>query len=345
MTLAFNWMKRYTDLKEKIFNNEKSRQITQMQLAFDTERKDRTIELLEKDKTYQEQQERTQRIMFACAILVLLFLALGLIYFLQQKNRANKVLQHQKAHSEDLNRLKDKLFSIIAHDLRGPLHSLKGLLGIASGGHVTASELKQLLGTIGQNTQYTMNLVDNLLMWAKDNLQGSTANPQSFDLYQIVSSTIHLLEPQASQKRIRITSTLGQNIQAFADINMIDLVFRNLLSNAIKFTNEGGEIQIGSYQQSGNDVLFIRDNGVGISSDQLPKLFGTANVSTYGTANEKGTGLGLILCKEFVEKNSGKIWVQSTWGLGTTFNVILPKKNPTIKHTEAPVLMMEEAAA
>jgi two-component system, sensor histidine kinase and response regulator len=324
MSQAFHWMKRHTTLKEKIFNNEKSLQIAQMQMAFDTERKDRTIQLLEKEKNYEESQKAIQRVIFASAVLVLLLLTVGLIYFLRLKHRANIKLKEQKAHSEELNRLKDKLFSIIAHDLRGPLNSLKGLLGLASGGNVSESEMKYLLGTIGQNTQYTSNLVDNLLMWAKDNLQGSTVTPQTFDLYHIVQSNLNLLQPQASLKRISISSTVKTGQLVVADENMIDLVFRNLLSNAIKFTEQGGHIHIGSSTSAQSINLFVKDDGVGISAEQLPNLFGTANISTCGTANEKGTGLGLILCKEFVEKNSGKIAVESIPGSGATFTITLP---------------------
>jgi len=340
MAGAYTWMKHYTNLKEKVFNRDKSAQITHLQAAFDAERKDRIIQLLAKEKKYEESQKVTQRIMFALGIAVLLIILLGLLYFLRQKHKATRILKQEKAHSEELNRLKDKLFSIIAHDLRGPLNSLKALLGLAAADQVTESELKHLLGTIGQNTQYTTGLVDNLLLWARANLHGSTVTPQVFDVNELIETNIRLLSPQADKKAITLHCTCPQGISAYADRNMIDLVLRNLLSNAIKFTPQAGSISV-IVTAGRNDLsISVSDTGLGMRQEHIAKLFGKENFSTPGTENEKGTGLGLILCREFVEKNGGRISVTSTEGIGSTFIVVIP----TQPHAAMPVPDMRLAA-
>jgi signal transduction histidine kinase len=295
-----------------------------MQSAFDTERKDRTIEMLAKEKDYQESQKVTQRLIFVAGLIVLLIILLGLIYFLRQKHKTNRILNEQKNHSEELNHLKDKLFSIIAHDLKGPLHSLKALLNLATSNNISEAELKYLLGTIGHNTEYTTDLVDNLLMWAKDNLQGSSITPQTLDLTELVQNNIQLLNPQAEKKGIKIQYSKGRSEGVYADRNMIDLVLRNILSNAIKFTPDSGVVTVSVGAEHSHTTVSIRDTGVGIRKELHGKLFGNQNYSTPGTANEKGTGLGLILCKEFVEKNGGKISVKSAEGSGSTFTFTIP---------------------
>jgi signal transduction histidine kinase len=324
MTEAYVWMKKYTALKEKIFNSEKSGQITQMQAAFDAERKDRTIEMLAKEKDYQQSEKVTQRLIFVAGVIVLLIILAGLLYFLRQKHKTNRILNEQKNHSEKLNQLKDKLFSIIAHDLKGPLHSLKALLNLATSNNISEAELKYLLGTIGHNTQYTTDLVDNLLMWAKDNLQGSSITPQAFDLTALVQNNIQLLNPQAEKKGIKIQYTMERSVGAYADRNMIDLVLRNILSNAIKFTPDSGIVTVSVGREHSDTTVSIKDTGLGIRKELHGKLFSNQNYSTPGTANEKGTGLGLILCKEFVEKNDGKISVKSAEGSGSTFTFTIP---------------------
>jgi two-component system sensor histidine kinase/response regulator len=315
MTEAYRYMRLYISLKEKVFNAEKSKQITQMQAAFDSERKDKAIELLEQEKNYQ----KTRMVLFIIAVAVLLMIAFGLIYFLRVKNKANEILKSQKKQLEELNQLKDKLFSIIAHDLRSPLQSLKGVLNLAGKEAVSGEELKYLLGAIGKNTQNTIDLVDNLINWSKDNLQGSTINPERFDLREPVETNTKLLAQQYENKNIHISNNLVKEHLVNADKNMIDLVLRNLISNAIKFTPQGGSISISSKEEQEDIILRIEDTGVGISREQQTKLFGTSNYSTHGTAHEKGTGLGLILCKEFVEKNGGRIWVESELGKGSRF--------------------------
>lgn len=344
MASAFAWLKKYTTLKEEIFNANKSKQIAAMQAAFDAERKDRAIELLEKEKDFQRSQKIIQGIALLSVLLVLLLISFGLMYFLQQKNKANKALKEQKRQLEELNELKDRLFSIIAHDLRSPLHTLKGVLNLAGEG-VPGEELAPMLGMIGQNTQYTIDLVDNLLTWSKDNLQGSTVQSETFDLREVVQENMRLLSQQAVNKGIHMLNTIQEEVPVYADSSMISVVVRNLISNAIKFTHGGGRIIISSNidPKSNTVTLCVNDNGVGIPAEQQKKLFGTRNFSTRGTANEKGTGLGLILCREFAEKNNGQLYVESEEGKGSTFFLTL-KRGFNIPRAN-PVEMNEESVA
>jgi signal transduction histidine kinase len=321
---AFEWHKKYVAKKESIFDTQKSKQIAEMQAAFDLERKDQEIVLLNKETELHRSQRKNQLVIFACVLLTMFAVMSGLMYFLRQKQKTNRKLEEQKKYSEELNRLNDKLFSIISHDLRNPLISLKSILELAANQRITKEELTVLLSSIGDNTQHVMDLLDNLLNWAREHLSGDPVAFENMNLNEIVQNAINLLKPMADQKNIRLVDQLSNSAIIYGNRNMIELVVRNLLSNAIKFTQSMGEVIINCELNASYVTISIRDTGIGIPHDQLSKLFGTKNFSTRGTANEKGSGLGLILCREFVEKNGGTIWVRSTEKKGSSFYFTLP---------------------
>lgn len=232
--------------------------------------------------------------------------------------------KHFEQNLESLNMLKDRLFSIISHDLRSPLNTLMNILSLTNEGHITEKELKEMLPEISKNLGYTTNLVNNLLQWSKSQLKGETIHPVQFDAYNTIQEMLPLMQNQAAAKQITIINRVQQGALLYADEPMIQGVLRNLLSNAIKFSQLKGTITLSSVTDAAETTVCIADEGVGIAPDDLQKLFGVENFTTRGTINEQGTGLGLLLCKDFVERNNGHIWAESEPGKGSRFYFSLP---------------------
>jgi PAS domain S-box-containing protein len=230
----------------------------------------------------------------------------------------------------ELNATKDKFFSIIAHDLRSPFNSIVGfsayLVELVKENNY--SHIDEIAAAILKSSNRAMDLLSNLMTWSQIESGRMPFNPKNIDITSIISDVISLIKPTASQKSINIENKTTSNAHVFADKEMISTILRNLLSNAIKFTENGGKVTILSAIDKNELTVTITDNGVGISKENIDKLF-TINegFSTPGTEKEKGTGLGLILCKEFIEKHHGKIWVESNVGIGSSFSFSLPTTN------------------
>ena len=237
----------------------------------------------------------------------------------ENKNNEHKLIE--------LNATKDKFFSVIAHDLRAPLSSIIGFSDHLIS-EVKARNYEQIgvfANVILQCSTRAMDLLMNLMEWAQSQSGRMEFNPECIEMVSIINKEILLLKGNAEQKFIFISNTLLPEIHVNADRLMISTVLRNLISNGIKFTQPGGTIIIKSEVKQFELIVSVTDTGVGISKERMAKLFEiNENYSTSGTQNEKGTGLGLILCKEFIEKNNGKIWVESESGTGSTFFFSLP---------------------
>ncbi|MEJ5315910.1 MAG: ATP-binding protein [Tenuifilum sp.] len=300
------------------------------------------IELLNAEMKLRDAVIQHQKLLQKVYIGLILFslaFAAALYYAYVQKRRANRLLKEkndeisrqrdaisrQADELRELNALKDKLFSIIAHDLRSPLFSLITMLNIAKEGHFTPENFKEILDELSVNVNHTTALLENLLTWAKTQMHGVKVNPQNFDLNQLVNSRIQLLNEAAENKEIKLKNSIPDGTFVFADTDMSDIVIRNLISNAIKFCNAGDRITIWSTTCADRVTVCVEDTGRGMTPDVLQKLFGTQITSTPGTKNEKGTGLGLILCKEFVQMNGGEIWAESQPDKGSKFFFTLPK--------------------
>ncbi|MCP9750883.1 sensor histidine kinase KdpD [Ferruginibacter sp. HRS2-29] len=233
-------------------------------------------------------------------------------------------LENKTAELTELNSLKDRLFSIISHDLKTPIYSLRNLFSSIATYDLPGEEIKVLVPDIISDLNYTTGLMENLLQWAKSQMTGYSVNMELLEVEPMIEEVKQLLRLQAETKNIYVTSKMDDTVYIYADKDMMKLVLRNLVSNAIKFTPEKGEVCIGATQHSSGVELFVKDTGMGISSDAVSKLFGGDFYSTKGTANESGTGLGLFLCKEFVVKNGGSIRVESKPGKGSKFICDLP---------------------
>ena len=252
----------------------------------------------------------------------------GAIRDITAQKEAENALKESKKKLQELNAAKDKFFSIISHDLRSPFNSIIGFSEILYNETETFSkaEIKEMAESIFRTSWETFNLLNNLLEWSGSQTGKIKFIPVKTGVYDIVISTINLLNDNAKKKNIAISVDIPEQIQVFADSNMLNTVFRNLLSNAIKFTPKKGTVKI-SAQDTGKFIeITVADTGVGIKKRDIDKLFRIdADFSTPGTANEKGTGLGLIICKEFISMNSGDIRVESKVGKGSRFIVSLPK--------------------
>jgi len=250
-----------------------------------------------------------------------------LIEEVEERKATEIILQHSQLELRAANAAKDKFFSIIAHDLRNPFNAIIGLTTLIMKYYDRYPREKQMefLEGIKSSAENTSRLLQNLLEWSQTQTGKILFEPEKFDLKLIIFENYQLVNSFADNKNIKIEMNIAEPVYVFADKNMISTVIRNLLLNGIKFTNNGGFVRIDVSQSESIVEIKVQDNGIGISQEKLKKLFLIdSNISSKGTAGEEGTGLGLILCREFVEKSNGKIWVESIPGEGTTFTFSLP---------------------
>jgi two-component system sensor histidine kinase/response regulator len=241
--------------------------------------------------------------------------------------KALNQINDQKKELEDLNATKDKFFSIVAHDLRNPISSLSSFSYMLSeySEEMTQKEIIDLSKELNKATKNALNLVENLLTWAYSQMKKVNHAPQVVNISALVSETLSQLATTANSKQISLEENLTPDLQVYADVDQLRLILQNITTNAIKFTDQGGKVSVSTaYGASSEAEISVSDTGVGMSPEKLAALFKIGHAqNTNGTEGERGTGLGLILCKEFIEKNGGKIAVSSKEGEGTTFTIRL----------------------
>jgi PAS domain S-box-containing protein len=254
---------------------------------------------------------------------------IGVIHDISDRKKTEISLKKSEERLKELNSTKDKLFSIIAHDLRSPFDNIIGLTELILDNSINYEESKKYIKILNTNAKNTLILLDNLLNWAKSQTGQLSYKPEKLLLSNVIKEIIALNILHADNKSIAINYSPSEEIIVFADENMLRTVLRNLISNAIKFTNINGTINILTTLKGNFAEVTISDNGIGMNENKRKLLFKIiSNQTTKGTANENGSGLGLVLCKEFVQKNKGKIVVESKEGKGSTFKFTLPL-NPT----------------
>ncbi|MFC3414997.1 sensor histidine kinase [Algoriphagus hitonicola] len=242
-----------------------------------------------------------------------------------QEMKINQQLREQADDLRQLNDLKDKFFSIISHDLKGPVFGVKELIGMTENGMISKEEFIEMLPEVSRNMEQVSILLENLLAWASSQIRGEYVEPQEFQVLPLLENQKKLLGRIAEENKIKIEIDSAEDLRIIADRNMMDLVIRNLVSNAVKFSDPGGIIKISA--NSGKDQtvrIEIRDFGAGISQENLIKLRDGISFTTRGLHNESGTGLGLILVRDYLKKNKGHLEVESEEGSGTAFTVVLP---------------------
>ena len=237
------------------------------------------------------------------------------------------LLEQQTLELTELNQLKNKLFSLIAHDLKTPMYALRNVFLSMQHAKMPAKEIKEMLPSIVNEMNYTTSLMENLLQWAKTQMKNASVQPEILDIKSMTLEAMQILQLQANNKKIYLESRIDFPVYCYADREMVNLVLRNLLSNAIKFTPENGTVMVGAADKASFVEISVHDNGVGMHSDDVRQLFGDMYYTTKGTASENGTGLGLKLCKDFLEKNGGEISVKSNPGEGSVFSFTLPRYN------------------
>jgi signal transduction histidine kinase len=265
---------------------------------------------------------------------ILIVLAI-LIFNLLQSNQRNKMansllskqnelINDQSNQLEALNKTKDKILSIISHDMRSPLAGLKGIVNLMSTDSISQEEFIEVSKNLRKNLDYVYNDLDNLLHWANAQVKGIRPQFERVSVQDVVMEKVNLFAEVAKNKSIQIDLNIAANLYVWADINHLRLVFRNLLSNAIKFSAPHSKIEVNAFDEGKIVRMEVKDFGIGMSEEEIQKLFMIENHFTrMGTQNEKGIGLGLILVKEFVETNKGSIAVQSHERKGTTFTVTM----------------------
>lgn len=262
---------------------------------------------------------------------------IGVSRNIEQRKLMEQELRHNEQHLQELNATKDKLFSIIAHDLKNPLGNFKQITQLLADTYMNFSdaERQDVLQMMKDSAHNLYALLENLLDWSRSQRGHIRFRPVFLHLFTVVESICNIMKAQAFNKRIILKNTVDTDFTLAADANLLSTILRNLISNAIKFTPDGGTITISLTSHYGDPVIAVRDTGVGMSPEQINKLFSlNENTSSLGTAKEQGTGLGLILCKEFIEKHGGTITVASEPGKGSTFSFTLPQDIQTYADIE-----------
>lgn len=311
---AFAYLRKYYDLRDSILNNEKEKVITRLQTNYDLEESKvqiQELKLVNQERTF----ERNISIAIITAILAILF-TLG--FSLRRTYLLNKKLKES-------NIVKDKLFSIIGHDLKGPMAGISQMMSMLETENFTPEEQKQIHEELQRQSEASLEILNSLLNWGNIQLQGIKVNATDFDARRAIDKTISLLKSQAELKEIRVNNHVGEGVKIHADSDHFDFIVRNLLSNAIKFTHLSGAVDITAVEKDDKILFSVSDTGVGISQERQKDFLTTSINVSFGTNGEKGTGLGLLLSKEFIHSNNGSIWFDSKEGQGTTFYFTIDK--------------------
>lgn len=313
---ALKYAQMVSDIKDSIMVQESVAGAGEMETIYDNEKEMRDKALLQKNIELAESQRNYWIIITALLVIISL-----IIYWrFQFKKRANQKLY-------ELNAMKDKFFSIISHDLKNPFH---GLIGLSS---VLIEEIENKnfdravthARLIHNSSEQGYSLLINLLEWSRAQTGKIKVEIKPVDMKELIYNIVELVMPASSEKKISVGVSVEENLCCNTDENILNTVLRNLLSNAIKYTDVSGKIRIKAAKEQENIVISVEDNGRGIKEEDMQKLFRIdGGFSTLGTKNEKGTGLGLILCKDFIEKVGGKIWVDSEFGKGARFSISIP---------------------
>ncbi len=254
---------------------------------------------------------------------VAVMIAVLTMYIQKNYNSEKELAQTRLIALEKVNETKNKLFSIIAHDLRAPLASVENYLSQLNNLDLNADERTMIEQHLLVSTRQTSEMLQNILYWSSDQMEGIKANLSAVFLHETLQQTLKLQQTLAKEKNITLTYLINERIKMIADTDMLALIIRNLLNNAIKFSLPGGEIKLSIEEDGNNCIIAVSDNGIGIKDENIKNMFSLNNKGTYGTHNEKGIGLGLVLAKTYIELQNGEIWFRNNPNGGTTFYVSL----------------------
>ena len=259
-------------------------------------------------------------------VIVVFIIASGVYYSRASHLNQEKELKKRELELLRLNNQKSRIFSVVSHDLRSPLASVQQYLKLMDNIDLDSTERAYLEKKLLKTTNDTQDLLTNLLHWSKNQMDGSKVKLQELNLLNIIQNTINVSKELANHKNIKLNINIEDDLNIYADENMIELIVRNIVSNAIKFTANNGTIILTAINDKNKTKITIRDNGIGMHKSTLAVLFDADNRTTLGTQNEKGTGLGLLLCKEFTDLQGGQIYVSSEANKGTQVELLFPNK-------------------
>lgn len=329
---AYLYLHKYLLIEDSLKTFENNRIMNSLMIKYNAEKSEKELA-----KSQNELAQKNSFIILIVVILIFLLITTIILfksYSIKKKNNTqlniiNEEINKSREELKDLNSTKDKFFSIVAHDMKNPLSSFKLIADLISNNlkDFNEDELRYYINEMLNSAINLNSLLDNLLTWSRSQRGLITNNPENQNIQYIVKNTMDILKLQAGNKKISLVNNVDSKLECYIDSNMISTVIRNLISNSIKFTKENGTITVNAEITEDNNMatISIEDNGVGMSEDKIKKLFSISeNVSTPGTNKEKGTGLGLILCKEFVGLNNGKIWAESQIDVGSKFKISLP---------------------
>ncbi len=304
---AYQFLREAMDYKDSIWKSEEKITVQNLQIRNDFDKNQEKLTITEKDN----QKNKLIRNFFITGSFLLVIL-LASLYSLYKK------ILKQKKELQTVNATKDKLFSIISHELRSPFHILRGYLWMISNKVITLEQFQTTSGALTKEVDNIFLALENLLNWAKAQMNGIVLKPVTINAYELIADILKIYTELAKEKSIHLINNIPENLQFTCDRHHADLIIRNTLNNAVKFSNINGNITINSIVNKNLVHIVIQDQGVGISKDKIKNLFSIEkHFSETGTKGEKGTGLGLLLCKEFVEKNGGKIQIESDENQGT----------------------------
>lgn len=247
------------------------------------------------------------------------------MYIQNSYNEEKKLAQLRLLQLEEINETKNKLFSIVSHDLRAPLNTIESYLSLLNNVTLSLEEREIVEQKLLASTKQTSEMLQNILTWSKDQMLGITVSLSIINITEILQTTIDLKRTLAKEKDIELINEIDPDLQAIADTDMLQLIVRNLLNNAIKFSSPGGHIKLSSSLEKHRCIIKICDTGIGISRDKGFDLFAMNSGTSYGTNKEKGVGLGLMLAKNYIELQNGKIWYENNPVKGTTFYISLAR--------------------
>src|SRR6056297_208626 len=340
-TQALQWLERLNELEDSLATEEKLRLQAEYETLFNIRTREQQADIIEARQQEIQARVNLQQwlIFFAFSLggflLVVAFVLVRsnrkvkdvnseLEEFNEKIREVNKTVKEQNDELEQVNQVKNKLFAIIAHDLRSPLSSLQSLIYLIREHDLSKSERDNILDSLDQNIQDNSNMMDNLLAWAKAQMNGVQLNKRVFEFSEAAKAVTEQVRFQAENKGISIETQVANDLSVKADYDIVKLVLRNLIANAIKFSKENDTITVSAGRTEQYVEVQIIDEGMGIKAEDQPKLFGNEHFTTRGTKNEKGSGLGLNLSKEYIEEHGGELWFKSEHEVGTTFFFTLP---------------------
>jgi signal transduction histidine kinase len=325
---AYDQLLIYSALSDSLSEVEKDRELVNAENFLELERQNEINTLLQEKQASQEQQLRNQLIIIIAGILIIILISFLLYQMKRSSSEKEKIydqLKKQKEELEVLNRSKDKLFAIISHDLRSPLMSMQGMLSLIKEGFLSQDEIQEMVPELEASLQENSNVMEDLLAWAKEQLSGVEVNLKPIQLSDLTKDVIYSQKFIADKKKVDLISEVNDVSDVKADYNALSLVIRNLISNAIKFSEPGDKITVSANEKQDHILIKVKDTGIGIPENARQKIFENKNWTREGTQKEKGTGFGLSLSKEFIERMNGHIWFESEVGKGTEFYVEIPK--------------------